>query len=541
MALERFCGGACIHHDNGLLGACAYAYAERRKVKLLMDAGYNAIRSAHNPCSKSLLDACDEAGMLLVDEFVDCWYIHKTKYDYVDYFNEWWQKDLQHMVDKDYNHPSVIMYSTGNEVSETAEDKGIQITKMMTDYLHGLDDGRLVTCGVNIFFNYLSSLGFGVYSDEKAEKAAKETKKGSKKKETVGSEFFNQLAGKLGDKTMKLGATLHGCDVKTRDAFANMDVAGYNYGILRYKKDIKKYPDRIILGTETFVKDAHAFMEFAEKHPAMIGDFVWAGMDYLGEAGIGSHEYRDYAKDFTSGVGWISAGSGRIDLTGSELAEALYTKVAFGINPIHIAVIPADNYGNPHSPSAWKMTNARSSWSWNGCDGNKTKVEVYAKAYTIKLYINDRIVGTKRCGKNLRTYFKVKYFPGIIKAVALDADGQVIAETSLKSAKDDTILNLYPESLKINKEDLSYIRFRYTDKGGVLKPLARGNIKIQVMGGKLLGFGHACPYNADGYLNDVSDTYYGEALAIIKPESESIKIVAESPFGNQKTTISVKG
>ncbi len=532
--------GACIHHDNGLLGACAYAYAEKRKVKLLKQAGYNAIRSAHNPCSKALLAACDETGMLVMDELVDCWYIHKTKYDYVNHFEKWWQKDLKSMVDKDFNHPSVIMYSTGNEVSETAQKRGIELTGHMTDYLHSLDDSRPVTCGVNLFFNYLSSLGFGVYSDEKAEKESQNAKKGGKKKKAVGSEFFNNLAGMLGDKTMKLGAALHGSDVKTRDAFKNMDVAGYNYGILRYKKDVNKYPDRVILGSETFCKDAYAFMKLSKQHTSIIGDFVWAGMDYLGEAGIGSQEYKDYAKDFSSGVGWISAGSGRIDLTGKELAEASYTKVAFGIDPIHIAVVPVDNYKNPHSPSAWKMTNARCSWSWNGCDGNPTMVEVYAKAHKIQLYVNNKLVGEKKCGENCRTYFKTKYHAGEIKAVAYDENGHLLASETLKTAGEKTVLGIYPEELEIKKEELAYIRFKYTDKCGILKPLSRGKIHLTVEGGKLIGFGHACPYNEDGYLNNFSDTYYGEALAIVKPESESIKIHATSQYGSEIAEVKVK-
>ena len=197
--------GGCIHHDNGLLGACAYEFAEHRKVRLLLDAGYNAIRSAHNPCSKALLRACDEMGMLVMDEYIDGWYIHKTKYDYADEIMDNYRKDLKDMVDKDYNHPSVIMYSTGNEVSETAQKKGIALTKTFTDRLHELDSTRPVSCGINIFFNFLSSMGFGVYSDKKADEAAEN----AKKKKAVGSEFYNTVAGIFGAGFMKTGATLY--------------------------------------------------------------------------------------------------------------------------------------------------------------------------------------------------------------------------------------------------------------------------------------------------------------------------------------------
>ena len=131
--------GACIHHDNGVLGACAFPEAEERKIRLLKETGYNAIRSAHNPCSKALLEACDRLGMLVMDEYVDMWYIHKNRYDYASYMQEWWHEDLKDMVEKDYNHPSVVLYSTGNEVAETGEEKGIELTGQMTEYLHGLD------------------------------------------------------------------------------------------------------------------------------------------------------------------------------------------------------------------------------------------------------------------------------------------------------------------------------------------------------------------------------------------------------------------
>lgn len=187
--------GACVHHDNGVLGACTYPEAEERRVRILKENGYNAIRSSHYPCSKDMLDACDRQGMLMMDEYVDVWYIHKTKYDYAGYLNEWWQQDLKDMVEKDYNHPCVIMYSTGNEVAETAQKKGIELTGRMTSYLHKLDPYRPVTCGINIFFNFLSSMGMGVYSDDKAEKSAEiaeqEAKKQEKeKKKPVGSELI---------------------------------------------------------------------------------------------------------------------------------------------------------------------------------------------------------------------------------------------------------------------------------------------------------------------------------------------------------------
>ena len=527
--------GACIHHDNGLLGAVCDPDAVARKVRLLKENGYNAIRSAHNPCSKALLAECDRQGMLVMDEYIDHWYIHKTEHDYVDYFNEWWRQDLTDMVEKDYNHPCVVLYSTGNEVSETAQKRGIALTKEMTDFLHGLDDSRPVTCGVNIFFNFLSSIGFGVYSDEKAKKEAERAEKAKQrgekaaKKKAVGSQFFNNLAGLLGDEFMKRGATLHGCDVKTRDAFANMDIAGYNYGIYRYKHDLKKYPQRLILGSETFCNDAYKFRELAKQEPRLVGDFVWAGIDYLGEVMVGSWEYADYAETFDGGPGWVSAGSGRIDLTGKPLGEALYTRVALEAdNGPYIAVCPVNHTGDRHSPSAWKMTNAMPSWSWTGCEERKANVEVYARAARVELVLNGRTVGSKTLKNDCLARFSIPYESGTLEAVSYDAADHEIGRCKLQSAGGTTRLTLDAEEPTVKPGHLCYVRLRYTDENGITKPLARGNIRVQVRGGTLVGLGSACPFNKHSYLDSETDTYYGEALAIVRMGDGDAMTIAAS-------------
>ena len=540
--------GACIHHDNGLLGAVCDPDAVARKVRLLKENGYNAIRSAHNPCSKALLTECDRQGVLVMDEYIDHWYIHKTEHDYVDYFNDWWRQDLTDMVEKDYNHPCVVLYSTGNEVSETAQKRGIALTKEMTDFLHGLDDSRPVTCGVNIFFNFLSSIGFGVYSDEKAKKEAERAEKAKQrgekaaKKKAVGSQFFNNLAGLLGDEFMKRGATLHGCDVKTRDAFANMDIAGYNYGIYRYKHDLKKYPQRLILGSETFCNDAYKFRELAKQEPRLVGDFVWAGMDYLGEVMVGSWEYADYAETFDGGPGWVSAGSGRIDLTGKPLGEALYTRVALEAdNGPYIAVCPVNHTGDRHSPSAWKMTNAMPSWSWTGCEGRKANVEVYARAARVELVLNGHTVGSKTLKNDCLARFSIPYESGTLEAVSYDAADHEIGRYKLQSAGGATSLTLDAEEPAAQTGHLCYVRLRYTDENGITKPLARGNIQVQVRGGTLVGLGSACPFNKHSYLDSETDTYYGEALAIVRMgDGDAMTIAASDGEYSAELTVSAQ-
>lgn len=505
--------GACFHHDNGVLGACTYPEAEERKMRILKENGYNAVRSAHYPCSKALLDACDRVGMLMMDEYVDVWYIHKTKYDYAGQLADWWKQDLKDMVDKDYNHPSVIMYSTGNEVAETAQEKGIALTGDMTNYLHSLDSTRPVTCGINIFFNFLSSIGLGVYSDDKAEKTA--ASKPEKKKKPVGSEFYNTLACLVGDYFMKCGATLYPCDLRTKDAYANMDIAGYNYGIFRYKHDLKKYPNRLILGSETFCKDAYSFWEIAKKNKRIIGDFVWAGWDYIGEVGDGAAEYSDYK--FEDPATRMTGGNGRIDLNGKPRAEAAYTRVAFERETGPFIAVDPVYQKEKLRLTGWQLTKALESWAWDGCNGETAKVEVYARAAQVELFINGKSVGKKKV-KKCRANFNTTYQNGEITAVSYDENGREINRYSLHTAGKETVLQVRPEEKTVKPEGLAFIQLQYTDSKGIWKPMEKHNIKVTVENGVLKGLGSPAPYVKGNYTDHTVATYYGEAMAVVQAD-----------------------
>ncbi|MBP5253961.1 MAG: DUF4982 domain-containing protein [Lachnospiraceae bacterium] len=557
--------GACMHADNGLLGMKEYEDAAMRKVRILKSAGYNAIRSAHHPVSKAMLAACDRLGMYIVDEYTDMWYIHKNKYDYAADVPERYEEDIRALVEKDYSHPSVVMYSSGNEVSETAEKRGVEFTGTLTDVFHRLDDTRPVTCGINIFFNFLASLKVGYYSDEKAEAAAEDPGKQAepqpvkasaepgkakkpakaeeakapgkpKKQKAVGSEFFNNLAGTFGSDTMKVLSWFPFCDWATKKAFAKMDVAGYNYANPRYKKDHRKYPDRFILGAETFITDAYSFLKTAESRPRILGDFAWAGMDYIGEVALGSLDYPDYAEDFDKNEKWLTAGTGCFDITGQAQGHTAYVQVVYGKRDIAIAVQPADHSGEGHMTAAWRKIHAFESWSWNGCDGHKVLVEVFSRTPVVKLFINGKCVGTKKRG-DCRFRFRTVYEPGEIVAVGLDKDGKECCRTALHTAGEETKLSLEPEQAAVKKDGLLYVRLRYTDPEGTGKPLARGDIHIETEGGTLLGLGSACPYNPRGYLTDTTDTYYGEALAVIRAEAPEVTVRGESPFGKASVTV----
>ena len=508
--------GACIHHDNGILGACSYPEVERRRVRILKQAGYNALRSAHNPCSKSLLDACDELGMLMLDEYVDCWYMHKTRYDYAAYVPDWWRQDLSDMVDKDFNHPCVIMYSTGNEVAESAQEKGLRLQREFAAYLRELDGTRPVTCGINIFFNFLSSVGLGVYSDKKAERSAKavaDASSGKPKKNAVGSEFFNTVAARIGTDFMQLGATLPACDRKTRDVFDEMDIAGYNYGCRRYRRDLKKYPQRLILGTETLIGDTWDFWKSAQTEPRLLGDFVWAGWDYLGECNEGGPEFSGY--DSGAPEDRVRGWSFRIDMTGKLTAEADYTRVVYGLEPgPRLAVYPVYETKKLRL-SGWQLTRALRSWSWPGSEGRPAEIEVCARAEKVELLVNGKRIGVKKPKKGIAR-FRAAYQPGELCAVSYDAAGKELGRDRLRTAGVETELRLECESKAGRPGEMLYFRVRYTDRDGEIKPMEKHTVRFEAENGAVIGTANACCSFRGNFAQASAPTYFGELQCVVQ-------------------------
>ena len=522
--------GGCIHSDNGMLGAESYPDVERRKILIHKKAGYNAIRSAHNPIVESFLDAADELGFLVMDEYVDCWYTHKTVYDYALHMEKNYEDDLRNLVDKDYSHPSVILYSTGNEVSETSEERGIALTQKMTDLLHSLDPSRPVTCGINVTFNGFAHTPFAVYSNNnaqkdlenqqaEAEKIKEKEKEGKKEKPSGSSDIFNYIAAKMGQNFMKRCAKLHIVDKNTRGAFAALDVAGYNYGILRYKKDLKKYPNRFILGSETFCSDAGYFYDMWKENPRVIGDFVWSSFDYLGEAGFNSwanaNDY-DYINDKS---GWMTDGGGRIDLNGHELSEMDFTRCAFELDVIALgAVSPYDMMYSKHE-SAWKFSRALKSWTFEGFEGKKTCVEIYTRAPIVELYLNDKLLKKFKIKKGRYfVSFDTIYQPGELKAIAYDKNHKVLGEAILKTLDKETILSAVPEEKEYKVGQHAFVNFFFSDKDGNVKPIIKKPVEVvEVENCELVRYGNAQEWNKEGFFTMCVDTFRGYTTAIVKP------------------------
>ena len=290
--------GGCVHHDNGILGAVDLREASYRKVALLKRWGFNAIRSSHNPISESMLDACDELGMYVMDEFADMWFTHKNPYDYALDFEACHEADLAAMVAKDINRPSVIMYSIGNENSEPGTERGVETAEKLANIVRALDSTRPVTAGVNLTILFSTTLGMDSFNAD-----------GEKEEnQPTGSALYNFYVAKLGS-IMNLISRLPMVGLANEPFFQKLDICGYNYATIRYAHDLRKHPDRLFVGSETMCYDIAKNWRMVEKHPRLLGDFMWTALDYLGEVSLAgwSEDPEPMIKPFP----WICARSDR--------------------------------------------------------------------------------------------------------------------------------------------------------------------------------------------------------------------------------------
>lgn len=508
---ETLLRGGCYHHDNGILGAATFDKSEERRVRILKEAGFNALRSAHNPTSRAMLEACDKYGMYLMDETWDMWYSHKSKYDYAADFMEGWQEDVRAMVERDFNHPSVILYSIGNEVSEPAQEKGVKLAKEMVAYIHSMDGNRAVTGGMNLMIISRSAKGNGVYKEDGGrDDSGKQNAMGG-----MSSTMFNMITSMVGP-GMNKGANGKKADAVTSPVLDALDIAGYNYASGRYPLEGKAHPDRVIFGSETFPQDIYKNWQMVKKYPYLVGDFMWTAWDYLGEAGIGAWAYTPDGKAFDKPYPWLLADVGALDLLGNPNGELFLAQAAWGLlKKPAIAVQPVNHPGVKPAKSVWRGTNTLPSWSWQGCEGNKAIVEVYADAASVALLLNGKSLGKKKV-KDCKAIFKTKYAPGTLTAVAYDAGGHELSRNELKSASGDLRLSAEPEEAAVKAGDIVYIPVSLVGENSVVERNADCKLTATVENGELLAFGSANPRTEERYDSGSFTTYYGQAMAIVR-------------------------
>ncbi|MFE4834558.1 glycoside hydrolase family 2 TIM barrel-domain containing protein [Arthrobacter sp. NPDC056691] len=511
--------GACIHHDNGVIGAVELDAAADRRVRILKAAGYNAIRSSHNPTSPAILRACDRHGLMVMDELSDAWYFPKLSYDYGLDFETEWERDLEAMIARGFNHPSVVMWSIGNEIAETSQPKGIALGHRIAGRTRELDPTRPVTNGINLLLNTVAP-----DDAKKAESVAKARENGhnaSKNMITILNFAMSAL-----EKVMPLIVAGKRTDTRTKDAFAALDVAGYNYGTGRYRKDHQTHPDRVIVGSETVPPQLFKNWALVEELPWVIGDFQWTGWDYIGEAGISVIRYGEPRRLFLPYPALL-AGTPVVDITGHLQTQAHLNQIIWGLRagPV-IAVQPVNHAGQKQSKTGWRSTNSIASWSWEGYEGKNAVIEVYANAHRIDLNLNGRTIGSRimTVKDQYLATFKVPYEPGELTAITYDRSGREIARDTLRSAGTSLRIQLSPEADTVTSggEDLLFVPIAFTDEDGIVRPLADREVTVDVDGdGELLGSGSGNPITADEFSRGQFTTFYGRGLAVIRPTAAS--------------------
>ena len=492
--------GACIHHDSGLIGAATWADAQRRQVGILKAVGFNAIRMSHHPAAPALLSACDELGMYVMDEFSDMWQRAKNDLDYALDFDSWWETDVSLMVRKDFNHPSVILYSVGNEIPEIGTDGGSQICSKIAGLMKSLDPARYTTAGINGVFAAGDAMG-EIMAD-----LAKDMQKSGEIEGNV-NDFMTVMDTKMDQIVVHRTVS-----ERLEKACASLDVAGYNYMTARYEPDSRRYPNRVMVGSETYPPEIARNWGEVMRLSCVIGDFTWTGWDYIGEAGVGIPAYHFGEGGFGAQFPCQLAYCGDIDLTGFRRPLSYYREIVFGLRKDpYIAVQNPAHYGETLIKTPWVMSDAKGSWDYAGYEGKPVVVEVYAPGDEAELLVNGRSLGKKPL-EGCRAIFETAYEPGEVKALAFK-DGSKTGEFSLISPEGQVRPEL---ACDCAGEELIYLSVELKGSNGVTDTSQDVLLSAEVEGAELLGFGSGDPKPSMNYNTGRTCTWNGRAQLILK-------------------------
>jgi len=515
--------GGCLHHDNGPLGAAAFDRAEERKVELLKAAGFNAVRTAHNPPSPAFLDACDRLGLLVLDEPFDVWKISKLKFDYGRYFDDWWRRDITAMVQRDRNHPSVIIWGIGNEIPEVFTDKGGPIAKELVAQVRSLDNTRPLT-----------------------------------------QAFPGHTSGPNADAV-----------------FSVLDIGGYNYNLANNQADDhRRLPSRIMLTTESFPANAFEQWQLVKDNPYIIGEFVWTAIDYLGESGIGAWVYgtpeqaamaeklpgmmqamadqmfiamangvdmaammkKNQNSDAAGlaalfpGYPWHAANCGDLDLTGYRKPQSYYRDILWnGGDRVYPTVRLPEPEGKRIIAAGWSVYPTHPSWTWPGQEGKPLQIDVYSGAEKVRLFLNDKLIGEKPTGREqqFKATFTLPYAPGTLRAVGLKGDRKV-AESVLTTVGEPAQLRLTADRdvVRADGQDLSFLTVEALDAKGRAQPNADPLVEFQISGpGVIAAVGNADGTSDELYQGHQRRLFHGRALVIVRAAKTpgAIQLTATAP------------
>lgn len=509
--------GGCLHHDNGLLGAISLYECEARKVRKLKEVGFNAIRTAHNPPSAALIEACDRLGMYVFDEAFDAWGIAKRGGDYSQYFETDWEKDLTAFVKRDRNHPSVILWSTGNEIPERGGlNNGYTLATQLAETIRRLDGTRPISNGICSLWSGLDDI------------LAKGQNQGQNAADDVAIVSWENIT----------------------EPFTNgLDVVGYNYMEDLYERDHEIFPERVILGSENFPKEIGYRWPLVERLPYVIGDFTWTAWDYLGEAGIGKAVYVDADDPLVergswalmpqpgSPYPWRTANDADFDIIGHRLPQGFYRSVVWGSDKTHLYSMHPETFGKVEMITMWGFPAVLSNWNYAGYEGDPIELVVYSKAEEVEVFVNGKSIGRKPvCMERPMpnsVHFETVYEPGKVEAVSF-CGGKEISRDVLVTTGEPVGITLIPEKTEMRADghDLICLNVEIRDKEGRVVPDASVPLKIEVDGCAILaGFGSANPVTDEDYTDHCTISYRGRAMAILRSGYESgnvkVKVLAE--------------
>jgi beta-galactosidase len=470
--------GGCVHHDNGPLGSATIDRAEERRVELLKQFGYNAVRTSHNPPSQQFLDACDRLGIIVIDEAFDQWERHKNPEDYGLYFDTSWQHDIDAMVLRDRNHPSVVFWSIGNEINERVDAPGLVIEKKLRDEVKHFDSTRPVTEAICFFWDH---------------------------------------PGYKWD--------------TTAPAFALLDVGGYNYQLKEYENDHTKYPQRIMMGTESFPLEAFDNWQQVEQHPYVIGDFVWTAMDYLGETGIG-HTEPDSLTKFATEFPWFNSWCGDIDLIGGKKPQSYYRDVLWNRSKLEMLVHAPVPEGHKEVVSYWGWQNELPSYTFPGAEGKPLQVHVYTRYDAVRLVLNGKTIAEQNVSPQtkLTVTFTINYQPGVLKAIGLQ-NGKAVDSVVLQTTGKPSRIRLTADRAHIHasRNDLAYVTAEVLDAKGRLVPDASLPLHFSISGnGEIIATASACPNCPESMQQTKHKTFEGKCLIIVRPKGNAGKITLKA-------------
>ncbi len=498
--------GGCIHHDNTLLGACSFPRAEERKIQILKDAGYNAVRCAHNPPSQAMLDVCDRLGMLVLDESFDMWTMGKNALDYHLFFPKWWEFDTESMVKRDRNHPCVYGWSIGNEIPEaTGKSDGPAWAKKQADLVRSLDPTRPVTSALN-----------GRY-DAPPELEGKAPGLPMRAPISSAEDYKQQVR------------TLNGHDYwgeQTEPYIDALDIVGYNYMYARYESDRERFPGRVIHATETHSYDTYDYWKAVERNSNVIGDFIWTAYDNLGEAGAGRVIWDPDKETIRGLIGswpWLSCFQGDMDLSGDRRPQSYFRKILWGLDDgIHLFTTDPEHTGKPYYGMGWHWADVKKNWTWDDrYIGKDVQLEAYADCDWVEFLVNGVSKGKAKVEK-LKAFCTVPYEPGKAEAVAWK-DGKEVARDCILTSGRAAKIVLTPDRPVITADgmDLCFVTAELQDENGIPVTDAPVELNATVSGaGRLAGFGSGNPKTTEDFGTGRRFTWNGRALIAVRAARE---------------------